>query len=1101
MAKRHAGSADVSPHSKRRKLTDNGSGRSKPEEISSVKQLQNVLAFSQDAGTETKRNIQAFKSFLESIIYGQDPTLQSSRRDVLLGYLKLQPLSQDDQGSTRGFDLVKTWSFAAQSNNDALFAAVAAVLALLLKTISHHAEFQLLGRSLCQLLLQSDQLKLVERGLSAQKSKDHLLSTFIRLLTEIVSFDGGSSARRVYRSKDVTFKRLDTLLSLRQDTKNIESGSRKRPSVRNSALRYLFVNLRLQDHAAKAEILANGKLLRSVFQDIREDSPLIVYEILDAVGDDVLKDDKIPRRIKGRLFNDQTLGRIATLYNYRHDDSLVLDNEHTRRRESIPATAHAFLLSVCTTPEYGIINPQGGQSFKGAGEGVAAPTDLDYQGVRTLYKPSSRPPSIRNNTLASFLQTLRPYASDYQRNLILATFKAAPELVPEYFRRKKSFSFDPKLTATWVGFAAFLLATIQLPLQDELVNPEVHGLLPPSISEIIESILPVQLSSKVTSRCLNQNVVIIKFLMIKILNAAFDKFARTIHLLCSTSRKAQSSYSKIWDDAASTLVEDFGQRCPDMSHVITVFRSCTPQDIVLREASSRLLSLYYLHLPYLALEHKFDVSIPLSAAFDEEMSTAQPSRKFSLQILVFEHLLKIARCSPDVRWWQKAEHEKFSLFGRGLKFCATLEGNAAKRSLEAILQSALSDGLSMTIENGSNLLTGLLQSLRGAKEWQPAEALFEFLDDCFIRLSKRVVKYHQDLLQQVAEFYGDSARDIASLGGELLVVVTEQWPFIQRSATMLDLENISRWFSYYLFIQEQRDKDSKFVHHTRHVVEKITIDKQCTELLKTAPEAACGDATNYDSGEVDKLATPPLETWTVQEDVGAEAEKIEWEPPSPPPPEKEDHPGLGKWKQLDVEEAISEGAIEELILCLCSKYADIRKQALIELRLWMKKVETSQYSEREPTYLLLGELVETVNNFIADTSLSYFAGTAAAEFCLILSNPLHYLYAKVNKFLNKGPTWKVEKLPSRWVDQILMHLPTDEDAQYKEMEWLLDLLIKGLRTAAVSLSTFSSKNESSQLAAGYGVVPAMSHCGTTAFASSIALVAASISGEAPQTFV
>ncbi|KAL8944316.1 MAG: hypothetical protein Q9216_000501 [Gyalolechia sp. 2 TL-2023] len=991
-------------------------------------------------------DIQTFKNFLESITHSQGPVLQSSRTGVLLEFLKTQSLSQDDEGSPHAFDLIKTWSFAAQSNNEALFADVATVLALLLKTISHHVEFQLLGRNLCQLLLQSDQLKLLERGLSAQKSKDYQLSTCIRLLTEIVSFDGGSSARRAYRSKDVTFKRLDTNLGLRQDAKSIESGSQKRPNVRNDALRYLFVNLRLQDHAAKAEFLANGKLVRSVFQDIKEDSPSIIYEILDAVRNDILKDDKIPQRIKGRLFNDQTLGFIATLYNY--DDSPVQDNESRRSRESVPATAHALLLSVCSTPEYGVLIPRRRQPAGLAGEGVAAPSDLDHQYVQTPHKPSSRPTSIKNHTLASFLQTLRPYASGFQRDLILTTFQAAPELVADYFCRKKSFAFDPKLTATWVGFAAFLLATIQLPLQDELLHLEVHGLRPPSISEVIESILPMQLSSKVTSRCLNQNVVIVKFLTIKILSAAFDKFARTISLLRSASQNFQSYQKKIWDEAASTLIENFEQRCPDMSHVITVFRSCTPQEVALREATSRLLSLYYQHLPHLALEQKFDASTPLATALDEEMSASRLSGKPSLHVLVFEHLLKIARCSPDIRWWQKAETEKLSLFGRGLQFCTMPERNTAKRSLEAILQTALSEGLSMGIEHGKELLAGLFKSLRIAKEWQPAEALFEFLDVCFTRLSKRVVKYHQDLLEQVVQTHGDSARGTVYQGGELLVVVSEQWPFIQRSATTADLENISRWFLYYLFIQEQRSKDSRLLRRIRHNVGAITIDEQCRILLDRAPAEVCNEATNYDNGELDDLATPSLETTAAQETRKTEAGSIGWEAPTPPSPENEDHPGLGRWKRFDVEEAISGGAIGELILCLCSKHVDIRKQALIELRLWMKKVETSQYSEREPIYLLFGELVETVNHSITESSLSYFAGTAAAEFCLILSNPLHYLYAKVNQFLNKGPTWKIEKLPSYWVDQILMHLPTVDDAHYKEMGWLLDLLIKGLRTAA-----------------------------------------------------
>lgn len=94
--------------------------------------------------------------------------------------------------------------------------------------------------------------------------------------------------------------------------------------------------------------------------------------------------------------------------------------------------------------------------------------------------------------------------------------------------------------------------------------------------------------------------------------------------------------------------------------------------------------------------------------------------------------------------------------------------------------------------------------------------------------------------------------------------------------------------------------------------------------------------------------------------------------------------------------------------------------------------------------------METANGLTADEALPYFAGEAAAEFCLVLSDPLHNLYAKVNKFLNKAPTWNLKRMPSYWVDQVLMQLPTNDDAHYKEIGWLLDLLIRGLRTDAVS---------------------------------------------------
>ena len=116
----------------------------------------------------------------------------------------------------------------------------------------------------------------------------------------------------------------------------------------------------------------------------------------------------------------------------------------------------------------------------------------------------------------------------------------------------------------------------------------------------------------------------------------------------------------------------------------------------------------------------------------------------------------------------------------------------------------------------------------------------------------------------------------------------------------------------------------------------------------------------------------------------------------------------------------------------------------------------SQYSEREALYLLVGELIETCKSSVAETSLPHFAGVTAAESCLVLSDPLHFLYAKVNKFLNKGPVWSVEKLPSYWVDQVVMLLPSMDDGYYKEIEWLLQLLTKGLQTPAVSIHRFKA---------------------------------------------
>lgn len=97
--------------------------------------------------------------------------------------------------------------------------------------------------------------------------------------------------------------------------------------------------------------------------------------------------------------------------------------------------------------------------------------------------------------------------------------------------------------------------------------------------------------------------------------------------------------------------------------------------------------------------------------------------------------------------------------------------------------------------------------------------------------------------------------------------------------------------------------------------------------------------------------------------------------------------------------------------------------------------------------MLLGEVIDAA---VSQNPLPYFAGVLAARFFMVLTDPLHILYAKVNQFLNRSPRWDLAKLPSYWVDRVLLHPPEDNRAFYREVEWLLDALTDGLRTPNVS---------------------------------------------------
>lgn len=110
----------------------------------------------------------------------------------------------------------------------------------------------------------------------------------------------------------------------------------------------------------------------------------------------------------------------------------------------------------------------------------------------------------------------------------------------------------------------------------------------------------------------------------------------------------------------------------------------------------------------------------------------------------------------------------------------------------------------------------------------------------------------------------------------------------------------------------------------------------------------------------------------------------------------------------------------------------------------------SGYREWRQVYVLAGEIAETAKTTIPERPFPYFAGILAARLFLVMADPLHFMYTKVNNFLNKGPHWTITKLASYWVDRVLLHQPTDDDGQIQEIEWLLVILIDGLRVPNVS---------------------------------------------------
>ena len=66
-------------------------------------------------------------------------------------------------------------------------------------------------------------------------------------------------------------------------------------------------------------------------------------------------------------------------------------------------------------------------------------------------------------------------------------------------------------------------------------------------------------------------------------------------------------------------------------------------------------------------------------------------------------------------------------------------------------------------------------------------------------------------------------------------------------------------------------------------------------------------------------------------------------------------------------------------------------------------------------------------------------------------DPLHFMYVKINGFLQRAPSWNISRLPKQWIKNVVLSEPTEADKHSEEVDWLLGVLLEGLRTEEVCL--------------------------------------------------
>ncbi|KAL4993760.1 ribosome 60S biogenesis N-terminal-domain-containing protein [Aspergillus recurvatus] len=1006
-------------HSAKRRKLDTPQEAADSSAITSHTQLRSLLVFQQNV-VESKQGLRRFKEFLTSIGHTDHEGEKAKKFRILKAYCDTQ-ISRNTEEVICFPEIIQTWNFADNSNNESLLTSVPSVLAIFLKTVSSNLDFREFGIALGKHLLQKDQLRLFNRGLTANKSKEHLISPCLRLLTEIVSFDGGAVARQLYTARYITFKRMDVFLTPNKSQLEESSDDPNASTLRRNAQRYVLANLRFQNTSNKTDIIEQQKVIRAFLEHLRKDPREIVIDILKAIERDVMQDSSLSRNTKTKFFSRWNLERLITLYGYDRES----EQENTNGL-SLADEVHKILMTICTKTEHGVLLPQTGW-YPNNTDPESLPIEddasidlgLDSAAYVDKYRESV---PVRNGTLSYLIQVLRPESDSLQIALLLAIFKAAPELIADYYTKKALFMADPKPTPSWMAESTVLFSTVSLPVPANCGWKDKLPAMPPPVSVVIENVLPRPLTQKVLTRCFNMNAEIVTLFAVRVLTMSFNKLRATLKIFHADHGAGQH----LWAQAADKLVIEFSHRCPQMKDVVTLFRRTAKDDLQQQEAVSELLACFYEAIPDAALEEGFDVSLVLVDILKRLDEGNLDADGTELLISQLQNILKIAQQSASLRWWNQPGSLQFSAFSSILKVLINTSSGDSFEEIQRLLTNVLIEYSVIRPSSFSAVLSSFMSSDSESLQHQLA-----FFDNCACRVAKKPVHY-QDLLGSLV--------DSPKLPSPLVAAVIEQWPFVLKAGKASTETDVGEFIAKLLRNLHSAGESLEGLKAARDKLVNFTEDKKLKSRFKKALKGCEEDEREVQKADIGQSKQPspvPKREW---QNIDLEATFGSL------PAEGTTHNELYRWEQKELEESLEGGRIAELLLCLCSEHEEVRRQALANISRFMMKLKESKYAEWRSAYILTGELLETVKQIGVDSPVPWIVGECASSCLSVLVDPMHKLYGKVNKFLQKSPSWEVEKIPSYWIDKILLHEPELDDGYYEEIAWLLDLLVTGLRT-------------------------------------------------------
>jgi nucleolar pre-ribosomal-associated protein 1 len=261
-----------------------------------------------------------------------------------------------------------------------------------------------------------------------------------------------------------------------------------------------------------------------------------------------------------------------------------------------------------------------------------------------------------------------------------------------------------------------------------------------------------------------------------------------------------------------------------------------------------------------------------------------------------------------------------------LKVALKTDDESSTKVLLGLLSNVLVEQAILSSSTGP--FDALIASLTGSEPAELAVQL-QFLDNCLCRIAKKAVHY-QDLATKLLE----DDRGPLSL---LVVAVLEQWAFVLKSNDTEKEQSIARWIASLIKQLKQAGEDKKALKNVRDNLSELSEAKKTKSIFKKAlkgsdeKEEVNEDHEMEDAGPSDR----PQPGASSDSAVGL------LDMFGSIPRESKDHAGLYKWEKEEIDVAIEQGRVSDLLLCLCSEHEEIRRQAFAAISRLMVKLKVS----------------------------------------------------------------------------------------------------------------------------------------------------------------